>query len=148
MDVLLIERYGEYIRVTQRDRLARGSCQVKNQWRTRRATSLKRTAQRFTVKFLTTTFHMFIIQINRNYRKLLCAGAAKLFRESGRARAASICCGSCTLAHLSRGIARYQCPLPIGHRLTHTGRSRHPSPRQGLTFRQPICVLLSVALEG
>ena len=30
MDVLLIERYGEYIRVTQRDRLARGRCQVKN----------------------------------------------------------------------------------------------------------------------
>ena len=30
MDVLLIERYGEYIRVTQRDRLERGRCQVKN----------------------------------------------------------------------------------------------------------------------
>ena len=27
MDVLLIERYGEYIRVTQRDRLERGRCQ-------------------------------------------------------------------------------------------------------------------------
>ena len=40
MDVLLIERYGEYIRVTQRDRLARGRCQVKNHYRTRRATSL------------------------------------------------------------------------------------------------------------
>ena len=40
MDVLVIERYGEYIRVAQRDRLARGTCQVKNRVWARRETSL------------------------------------------------------------------------------------------------------------
>ena len=40
MDVLVIERYGEYIRVAQRDRLARGRWQVKNRVSARRATTL------------------------------------------------------------------------------------------------------------
>ena len=40
MNVLVIERYREYIRVTQRDRLARGRCQVKNRVSARRETSL------------------------------------------------------------------------------------------------------------